>query len=143
MWRREVRAVRGATTIAVDEPCEVLAATRELLREMLERNGAHQRDLVSAMFTATPDVRSEAPAVAARQLGWTDVPLLCAQEMAVAGGLPRCIRVLLHVTTRRTRAQVAHVYLREARGLRADLTGAGGSRHGAASVGAGELVVSR
>ena len=127
MWRREVRAVRGATTIPEDEPCHVRAATRELLQAMLERNGVRHGDLVSAVFTATPDVRSEAPAVAAREMGWTDVPLLCAQEMAVAGGLRRCIRVLLHVTSKRPRTRMVHVYLREARVLRADLAGSPGT----------------
>lgn len=118
---RSVRAVRGATTVAADEPAQIRAAVTELLEHLLDENDIVPDDLISAMFTATPDLVSEFPAHSARLLGWTDIPLLCAQELPVVGALPRCIRVLVHAETRRTRSAIRHVYLREAILLRADL----------------------
>lgn len=116
-----IRAVRGATTVARDEAALVRDATRELLLAMLAGNELHAGDLVSAIFTVTPDLASEFPACAARALGWHDVPLLCAQEIGVPRSLPRCIRVLLHVHSSRDRTAIRHVYLRDAVGLRPDL----------------------
>ena len=116
-----VRAVRGATTVDVDEPCAVWAATRELLDAMLERNALTSDDLISVLFTVTPDLTSTYPARVARQMGWADVPLLCALEIPVPDALPRCIRVLLHATSDRPRAAIAHAYLRGAVVLRPDL----------------------
>jgi chorismate mutase len=116
-----VRAVRGAIQIARDDRQEVLDATTELLSAVLERNQLVPDDLISVVFTATPDVRSEFPAYAARQMGITDVPLLCASEIDVPGAMPRVLRLLAHVETDRPRAEVRHVYLRGAAALRTDL----------------------
>jgi chorismate mutase len=116
-----LRALRGATTVAADEPGAIVEATAELLAAMLERNQAVPGDLVSVVFTATRDLTSEFPATAARRLGLEDVPLLCAAEIDVPGALPRCIRVLVHLYTARDYATLRHVYLREARSLRTDL----------------------
>ena len=96
---------------------------QELLRELLARNGVDHDDLISIVFTATDDVTSAFPAAAARALGLGDVPLLCARELAVQGGTARCVRVLMHLTTRRARAELRHVYLEGAKGLRDDLPG--------------------
>lgn len=118
---RSVRAVRGATTVAEDAPAAIREAVTELLEVMLNENDLAAFDLISAVFTATPDLISEFPAHAARLYGWTDVPLLCAQELPVEGALPRCIRVMIHAETRRARHEIRHVYLREAILLRSDL----------------------
>lgn len=118
---RSVRAVRGATTVAADEPRLIRAAVTELLEAMLDDNDIVPADIISAVFTATNDLVSEFPAHAARLYGWTDVPLLCAQELPVQGALPRCIRVMLHAETRRQRGEIRHVYQRDAVLLRADL----------------------
>jgi chorismate mutase len=120
-----VRGIRGATSVTVDQPEQILAATRELLVELLQANGITAYDeIVSAIFTTTPDLTSTFPAEAARGLGMTSVPLLCASEIAVPGSLPRCIRVLLHVNLERTPAEVCHVYLNEAKKLRPDVKSA-------------------
>jgi chorismate mutase len=116
-----VRAVRGAIQVDADEREAILDATTELLREVLERNRLEADDLISVVFTATPDLRSEFPAYAARQMGITDVPLLCAQEIDVPGAMPRVLRLLAHVETDLSRHDVRHVYLRGAAGLRTDL----------------------
>ena len=116
-----IRAVRGAIQIDEDERSQVLDATTELIHAVLERNGLTQEDLVSIVFTATPDLTSEFPAYAARQLGFVDVPLMCATEISVAGAMPRVIRLLAHVETELPRADVKHVYLRGAAALRRDL----------------------
>ena len=116
-----VRAVRGAIQVDEDERQQVLDATTELLRAVLERNALGQEDLISVVFTATPDLTSEFPAYAARQLGFVDVPLMCATEIAVAGAMPRVVRLLAHVETDLPRAAVHHVYLRGAAALRRDL----------------------
>jgi chorismate mutase len=116
-----VRAVRGATTVAADEPALIREAVIELLEAVLDENDIVPADVISAVFTATPDLISEFPAHAARIFGWTDIPLLCAQELPVRGALPRCIRVLMHAETRRPRSEIRHVYLREAVLLRSDL----------------------
>lgn len=116
-----VRAIRGATQLDVDEREHVLSATRELVSAVLEANWLTKDDVISIMFTATPDVHSEFPAVAARELGLGDVPLMCAQELAVAGAMPMVIRLMAHVNTALPRAQITHVYLRGATALRRDL----------------------
>lgn len=118
---RSVRAVRGATTVAADDPTLIREAVTELLETILNDNDIVPADVISAVFTATPDLVSEFPAHAARLFGWTDIPLLCAQELPVHGALPRCIRVMLHAETRRQRSEMRHVYLRDAILLRADL----------------------
>jgi chorismate mutase len=116
-----MRAVRGATTVVADEPALIREAVIELLEAVLDENDIVPADVISAVFTATPDLISEFPAHAARLFGWTDIPLLCAQELPVRDALPRCIRVLMHAETRRARSEIRHVYLREAILLRADL----------------------
>ncbi|HKE99886.1 MAG TPA: chorismate mutase [Actinomycetes bacterium] len=118
-----VVALRGATTVDLDERLELRARTEELLAELLERNRVGHDDLVSIVFTSTQDLTSEFPAVAARAMGLGDVPLLCAQELAVRDGNPRTVRVLLHCYSAIPRAQLRHVYLRGARHLRDDLPG--------------------
>ena len=115
------RAIRGATQVDADDRAQVLEATRELVSAVLERNALEHDDIISILFTATPDLVSEFPALAARQLGIGDVPLLCAQEIDVAGAMPRVIRVMVHAETERTKAQVRHVYLRGAVALRRDI----------------------
>jgi chorismate mutase len=117
-----VRGIRGATAVNEDTPGAILAATRELLEAMVAANGVVTADIASVIFTVTPDLRSEYPARAARLMGWTDVALLGATEMDVPPpvGLQRCIRVLLHVNTERPASAITHVYLHEARKLRAD-----------------------
>ncbi len=119
------RAIRGATTVDADDREQVLARTGALVQEMLHRNGLTADDLVSGIFTATPDIRSAFPALGARLLGLDDVPLLGAQEQDVEGALPRCIRVLLHVQTELPRAAIRHVYLEGAVVLRQDLADPG------------------
>lgn len=116
-----LRALRGATTLDADTEAQVLDRVQVLLREMLERNGVDHDDLVSIVFTATEDVTSAFPAAAARAAGLGDVPLLCARELSIVGATPRCIRVLMHVTTDRSRAELRHVYLEGAKGPRDDL----------------------
>jgi chorismate mutase len=116
-----VRAIRGAVQLDADERDHLLASVDELIREILGQNQLATDDLVSMIFTATPDLRSEFPALAARQLGIGDVPLLCAQELDIEGAMPRVIRVLVHAETDRAKAEVRHVYLRGAAALRRDL----------------------
>lgn len=99
----------------------ILAGTAELITTLLERNGLDSADLISMVFTATPDLTAEFPAYAARQLGLTDVPLLCATEIAVPDAMPRVLRVLAHVESDRSRSEIRHVYLRGAAQLRTDL----------------------
>jgi chorismate mutase len=119
MTDRRVRGVRGATRVERDEGELIRAATRELLTELLERNAAAPADVVSAFFTVTPDLTSEFPARAARDLGWDDAAMLCSVEIAVAGAMTRVVRVLLHLELP-AGATVRHVYLRGAEELRPD-----------------------
>jgi chorismate mutase len=114
------RGVRGATTVEEDTPDTILSATRELLVQMIESNGICPEDVASVMFTTTPDLTSEYPALAARQLGWHDVALLCAHEMNVPHSLKHCIRVLLHWNTDKLASEIQHVYIKGAVSLRPD-----------------------
>jgi chorismate mutase len=107
--------------VAADDRDEVLSATRELVSTVLERNELSSEDLISILFTATPDLVSEFPALAARELGLGDVPLMCATEIAVPHALPRVLRLMAHVETPRPRSEVQHVYLRGAVALRRDI----------------------
>jgi chorismate mutase len=116
-----VRALRGATTIDIDTADEVRARTIALLQQMLERNGVEHDDIISVLFTATDDIHSMFPASAARDIGFGDIPLICARELDITDATPRCIRVLLHLTTTRQRSELRHVYLEGASGLRDDL----------------------
>jgi chorismate mutase len=116
-----VRALRGATTVEVDSTEQISERVVELLRAMVAQNDVDHDDLISIWFTATGDLHSMFPAQAARTIGFGDVPLLCAQELAIAGSTPRCIRVLAHLKTTRSNRELHHVYLHGARTLRDDL----------------------
>ena len=116
-----VRGVRGAITVERDDAELLLSATERLLREIVAENAIDSDDVASALFTLTPDLVSQFPALAARRMGWTRVPLLNFTEIAVPGGLPRVIRVLLHVNTEKRQDEIVHVYLDGARVLRPDL----------------------
>ncbi len=116
-----IRAIRGATTVEHHDVDEVYDATRELLAEMLSRNDVDSADLISILFTTSPDLTAAFPATAARSLGLIDVPLMCASEIDVPGALPRCIRIMMHTYSPLSRAEVRHVYLRDAVALRSDL----------------------
>lgn len=116
-----VRALRGATTIDVDEKDHVHERVIALLDRIFEANGLHHDDLISVLFTATDDVHSAFPAEAARKFGLGDVPLICARELDIDGATPRCIRVMIHLVTERPRRDLHHVYLEGARNLRDDL----------------------
>ena len=116
-----VRAVRGATTVEVDSLEAITERVVALLQRILEQNGLDEDDIISILFTATEDIVSTFPATAARSMGLGAVPLICARELAIVGSVPRCIRVMLHVTTERSREDIHHVYLEGAHGLRDDL----------------------
>ena len=119
-----VRGVRGAVTVDENRPEAILQATRDLLEAMVGANPTLQPvDIASALFTTTADLDTAYPARAARVLGWGQVPLMCAQEIAVADGLPRCIRILLHWNTELQPHEIHHVYLGKAASLRPDLAG--------------------
>jgi chorismate mutase len=119
----KLRALRGAITVEENEAGAILSATEELLREVIDRNGLSPDDMVSCIFTCTEDLNAEFPAVAARNLGLSRVPLLCVREVDVPGALPRVIRMMLHCY-QDPEAEVRHVYLRDAVALRRDLEGA-------------------
>jgi chorismate mutase len=112
------RGVRGATTIAANTAEDILEATTDLLDALIRLNEITAEDVVSAFFTTTPELNAAFPALAARKLGWTEVPLLCAHEMDVPGALRGVIRILLHINTPRLPAEIRHIYLRDARALR-------------------------
>lgn len=116
-----VRAVRGAVQLERDEPDHMHDRVARLVTEVLARNGLTDEDLISVWFTATPDLCSDFPAAAARKLGIVDVPLICAQELDVEGGMPRVVRVLAHIETEQPRSAINHVYLGEAAKLRRDI----------------------
>ena len=116
------RGIRGATTVADNTKEAILEATREMLYIIIRVNGIRPADIASAYFTTTVDLNATYPALAARQLGWYDVALLCGHEMQVPDGLERCIRVLIHWNTTRTAEEIVHVYLRDAKNLRPDRT---------------------
>ena len=114
------RGIRGATTAAANTREAILEATRELLTLLIEANDLDSADVGSAIFSTTTDLNAEFPAIAARQLGWHDVALMCGHEMAVPGALQSCVRVLIHWNTTRTQSEIKHVYIRGARNLRPD-----------------------
>ena len=115
------RGIRGAITVESNSREAILAAARELLGEMIRCNEIKAEDVASANFTTTQDLNAEFPAVAARELGWTNVALLCGHEMNVPGSLPMCLRILCLVNTDRTQDEICHVYLRDATALQPDL----------------------
>jgi chorismate mutase len=118
---RQLRALRGATTLDSDSREQVMQRTAELIQTILGRNEVAHEDLVSLIFTATDDVRSEFPAAAARSIGISDIPLLCARELDVEGAVPLCIRVLVHLYSNKEPSELRHVYLEGAKPLRTDL----------------------
>jgi len=120
-----VRGIRGATTVEVDTADEIVDATEELLRELIRANDIEPAEIAGIWFTTTRDVTAEFPAIAARRLGWVDVPLLCGHEMDVSGAnprsIPRCVRVMIQVNTDRAQAEMRYVYLRRALEIKTDL----------------------
>ncbi len=117
------RGVRGAVTVEANSEKAIVDATYELLQRMIKANEIDADDIAGVMFTVTPDLNAAFPAEASRRLpGWTNVPLMCAQEVPVPGALPRCVRVLMLVNTTKTAAEVQHIYLRDAERLRPDLS---------------------
>lgn len=116
-----IRGVRGAVRVAANTREEIFSRTQELLRRMVEANGLRPDDIAAAFFTMTPDLDADFPAHAAREIGWTTVPMICASEVAVRGAMDRLVRVMLLVNTARTAAAVRHQYLGEAACLRPDL----------------------
>ncbi|HEY7268684.1 MAG TPA: chorismate mutase [Dehalococcoidia bacterium] len=120
----QCRGVRGATTVEANTREAILAATRELLAEIVRANDIQTEDVASGYFTTTADLNAEFPAIVARnEFGWTNVALMCGHEMSVPGSLPMCLRILLHVNSERTQDEINHVYLRGAAVLRPDLAG--------------------
>jgi chorismate mutase len=130
-----VRGIRGAVTVDSNTAEAIQEATKQVLTSMVECNQIRLEDIASAFFTGTTDLDVEVPARAARDLGWTMVPMFCMQEMVVKGSLPRCIRVMLHVNTDKTQEDIQHIYLGEAALLRPDLVGGGKNGSGNASSG--------
>ena len=116
-----VRAIRGAIQLDVDERAAILDRTSDLVTQVLKRNGLTPDDVISVIFSATPDLRAEFPALAARPLAFGEVPLLCCSEIPVPGAMPRVVRLMMHVQTELTKSQVQHVYLRGAAALRLDI----------------------
>ncbi|GAB3981689.1 chorismate mutase [Actinoallomurus acanthiterrae] len=118
---RSVRAVRGAVQVDENDRDQILEATAELVAEVMSRNALTTDDVISVIFTATPDLTAEFPALAARKLGFNEVPLLCASEIDVPHALPRVVRLMAHIETDRPRSEIQHVYLRGAVALRLDI----------------------
>ena len=116
-----VRALRGATTVSANDAEEIATATRELLIAMLEGNDVEVDDVISVLFTTSPDLTAAFPAAAARGIGFETVPLMCASEIDVPGAKRLCIRIMMHAYSSRTRGEIRHVYLRDAQNLRDDL----------------------
>jgi chorismate mutase len=112
------RGIRGATTVEHNDRDEILTATRELLEVIVRLNGLRPEDIAYAWFTVTPDLDAEFPAFAARELGWTEVPLMCGREIPVPGAMPRCIRVLVDWNTSKSQREVRHAFLHRAKELR-------------------------
>ncbi len=119
-----VRAVRGATTINHNTADEIISGTLEVLTEIIKENSIDVEDIISVFFTVTRDIDAEFPAVAARKLGMTDIALLCTYEIDVPGSMEKCIRVMLHFNTDKKNSDIRHIYLKEARKLRPDLSSA-------------------
>ncbi|GII86272.1 chorismate mutase [Sphaerisporangium siamense] len=116
-----VRAVRGAVQVEADTREAILAGVTELVTEVMARNALTTDDVISVIFTATPDLTSEFPALAARKLGFHDVPLICASEIDVPSALPRVVRLMAHIETAKPRQEIQHVYLKGAAALRVDI----------------------
>jgi chorismate mutase len=116
-----VRAIRGAVQVDSDQREAIIEGTAELVAEVMSRNELVTDDVISVLFTATPDLTAEFPALAARKIGFTDVPLLCAVEIDMPGAMPRVVRLMMHVETGRPRSEIRHVYLHGAKALRLDI----------------------
>lgn len=116
------RGIRGATTVESNTSTDILKGTLELLALMIRQNDIKPEDIGSAFFTTTSDLNAEFPALAARQLGWINVALLCGHELTVPGSLPRCIRILLHWNTEKPADEIVHIYIKGAARLRPDLS---------------------
>ena len=116
------RGIRGATTVERNEREEILTATTELLELLIQHNDLRAEDIASAIFSVTEDLDAEFPALAARQLGWTEIALMCTREIPVPHSLMKCIRILLHVNTTRSAAEMQHIYIRGAVNLRPTLS---------------------
>ena len=116
-----VRAIRGAIQVGADDRQEILDGTAELVTQVMERNGLSTDQVISVIFSATPDLCAEFPALAARSLGFEEVPLLCCTEISVPGAMPRVVRLMMHLETGLPRARIQHVYLRGAAALRLDI----------------------
>jgi chorismate mutase len=116
-----IRGIRGAISISRNTRDEIISSTKTLLAKMIRINKIKVEDIASVIFSATRDLDAEFPAIAARKLGWKNVPLLCTYEVDVPGSLPRCIRVLMHVNSKKSQSAVKHVYLNDAKKLRPDL----------------------
>lgn len=116
-----LRGIRGATVAPENTKGAIIEATRELLEKMTQANGIQPEDVASVFFSTTRDLNAEFPAIAARQLGWTDAALMCFHEMDVPHGLPHCVRILIHWNTKARADQIRHVYIRGAEALRPDL----------------------
>ncbi len=112
------RGIRGATTSAANTAEDILEATEELVKVLIQLNDIAPDDIASAVFTTTPDLTAWFPALAAREFGWTEVPMICTHEMAVPGSLQKAVRVLVHVNTTRRASEMRHVYLKGAKQLR-------------------------
>lgn len=118
MW---TRGVRGATTVKKNSKEAIVDATKEMLDEIVAINGIAPEDIASAFFSTTKDLNAEFPAIAARQIGWKDVPLMCMHEMEVPNSLPMCVRVMIHWNTNKSASEIRHVYMNGAEKLRPDL----------------------
>ncbi len=116
-----VRGIRGAIDVSANDAEEIVESTKELLGEMTAKNEVEQEDICAVYFTMTTDLNAVYPALAARQMGWKNVPLLCSVEISVPGSLPRCIRVLMLVNTSKKPEEIRHIYLKGAVSLREDL----------------------
>lgn len=117
-----VRAIRGAITVSENTKESILEGTRELLVEIIKRNDLNELDIISAIFTVTSDLNSTFPAIAARELGWTNISLMCTNEIDVPNSLKSCVRVMIHINTDKQNDQIEHVYLKGAKVLRPDLS---------------------
>lgn len=117
-----VRGIRGAVTVTADEKQQIIEATRQLLLTIQSENNFNTEDIVSVLFTVTPDIKSVFPAEVRGFLGWDFVPLMCFQEIEVENALPLCIRVLVHINCDKKQAEIKHIYLKNAVTLRKDLT---------------------
>ena len=126
----KVRGVRGATTAEANTRAAILEATRDLLQRVIDANGIDSDDVAYAYFSTSPDLQAEFPAVAAREMGWVTVPLICGHDMAVPDSLARCVRLLILWNTEKAQSEIQHLYLREAAGLRRDISGGEDAREG-------------